>query len=281
MIGEEKKMRKLVLFFVLFGFACPAGAITNGGFESGTTGWDWWGASRWLYFSMLEHSGDGVAEIAVLNYGEVMQSETGVSAGETWRAEGWVRVPSGGPATFGWFDYFGYPASGGSTQTSASSWTKLSVEYAHSSSTYSYIGVKGTGQILFDDASTLLVSSGPTDTPTPSGPTPTPTDTPSPTPVSIHPYIEVSGTFKDGVYDSTRNCLYLSNFTDNRVDIVDIAARSMDGSVSLSNPPYGLDLTVDNSKLYVANGEVVTVIDTASRTVDEDINTALEAVING
>ena len=133
--------------------------------------------------------------------------------------------------------------------------------------------MQGTGQILFDDANTVLVSSGPTSTPTPSGPTSTPTYTPSPTPVSVHPYIEVSGNFRDGVYDSTRNCLYLSNYTDNRVDIIDVSTRSFDGSVSLSYTPYGLDLTVDDSKLYVANGDFVAVIDTATRTIDENINT--------
>jgi len=69
------------------------------------------------------------------------------------------------------------------------------------------------------------------------------------------------------VYDSLHKRYFMSNTTRNRIDVFDAQAESQIGSIILSTP-FGLDISSDNTKLYVATafGDVY-LVDPAAMTI--------------
>jgi len=97
--------------------------------------------------------------------------------------------------------------------------------------------------------------------------TPTPTRTPTATP-NFESVTYEGTTIHDAVYDSDRDLLYMTNYDNNRVDIVNVATKTIDGSITVGTSPRGIDITADKSKLYVANqgSDTVSVIDLNTQT---------------
>lgn len=71
--------------------------------------------------------------------------------------------------------------------------------------------------------------------------------------------ITVSGAIAGTCYDPLRNKLYVSNSTLNRIEILDPVTTAITGNIQLDRIPRGLDLSLDNNTLVVANGTSKTV----------------------
>ena len=83
-----------------------------------------------------------------------------------------------------------------------------------------------------------------------------PTRTPPPDPAyaaTIGTVVPVLGTAQDLIYDPARNLVYIANFSRSEVDIYDVAARRLTGSVPVGVLPGSLALSPDLNTLYVAN----------------------------
>lgn len=98
------------------------------------------------------------------------------------------------------------------------------------------------------------------------------------------PFIEsyaFGGTYAGGCYDATRHRLYLSNSSQNRIDIVDPSSKRVVDSIAVTDP-HQLDLSADGSILVIACGPTVSLVhlDTAAPTV-ESIALPTHAVSGG
>jgi YVTN family beta-propeller protein len=71
------------------------------------------------------------------------------------------------------------------------------------------------------------------------------------------------------VADATGHYAYVSNTASDRIDVVDIPQRRVVAGITVGDQPMGLDLSADETRLYVANrgSGTVSEIDTAARTV--------------
>ncbi len=85
--------------------------------------------------------------------------------------------------------------------------------------------------------------------------------------------VPVIGQVSDLVYDPLRNQVYLSNFTENRVEVYSVAEGRLIGSVSTGLQPSSLALTPDSQTLYVANfgSNTLTAIDLNAGAVSAEI----------
>ena len=70
---------------------------------------------------------------------------------------------------------------------------------------------------------------------------------------TIGTVVPVLGTAQDLIYDPARNLVYIANFSRSEVDIYDVAARRLTGSVPVGVLPGSLALSPDLNTLYVAN----------------------------
>ena len=63
--------------------------------------------------------------------------------------------------------------------------------------------------------------------------------------------------------------LYVTNFSDNTVSVIDTATNTVVATVAVGNGPEGVAVTPDGTKVYVANASSanVSVIKTATNTV--------------
>ncbi len=61
----------------------------------------------------------------------------------------------------------------------------------------------------------------------------------------------IGGTLRDIVFDSTRNRVYISNQTLNRIEVYDVPTHTMLAPFAVGFGPWGIDLTPDNSRLVV------------------------------
>jgi uncharacterized protein (TIGR03437 family) len=86
---------------------------------------------------------------------------------------------------------------------------------------------------------------------------------------TIGTVVPVVGTLSDLIYDDQRDLVYLSNFSQNRVEIYSIGGRRLIGTIPTGNQPSSLALSPDRQTLYVANYQdyTLTVINLATNTV--------------
>ena len=70
---------------------------------------------------------------------------------------------------------------------------------------------------------------------------------------TIGTVVPVLGTAQDLIYDPARSLVYIANFSRSEVDIYDVAARRLTGSVPVGVLPGSLALSPDLNTLYVAN----------------------------
>jgi len=86
--------------------------------------------------------------------------------------------------------------------------------------------------------------------------------------------ISISGSLGKVVIDSACHYAFVSNTTLNRVEIISLDTLSRQNPVQVGSSPIGMDLTADESALYVANsgGNNISVVDLGSRTELRKIN---------
>lgn len=77
--------------------------------------------------------------------------------------------------------------------------------------------------------------------------------------------IPITGSIGDMVFDSTCQHLYVTNTTNNRVDVINPANGALGNSIPVGASPRGLDTSPDGSTLYVANsgGTNISIVDLA------------------
>ena len=61
------------------------------------------------------------------------------------------------------------------------------------------------------------------------------------------------GRIMDAVVDTVRRNLFLSNITDNRVEVFDLKTESFRNAIGVGSEPWGLALTRDNQSMWVGN----------------------------
>ena len=86
---------------------------------------------------------------------------------------------------------------------------------------------------------------------------------------TIGTVVPVVGNLSNLIYDDQRDLVYLSNFSQNRVEIYSIGGRRLIGTIPTGNQPSSLALSPDRQTLYVANYQdyTLTVISLATNSV--------------
>jgi hypothetical protein len=84
-------------------------------------------------------------------------------------------------------------------------------------------------------------------------------------------FTSTAGTPYAAVYDSAHNLIFASNPSWNRVDIISNQTHKIAGSVNIRDP-HGIDITTDNSKIWVATGsQQIYSIDTSTFAVTHSV----------
>lgn len=89
--------------------------------------------------------------------------------------------------------------------------------------------------------------------------------------------ITTTGTYWAVVVNSSGTTAYATNNTNSRIDIIDVATNSINGSIALSAAPSAMAIKPDDSQLWIRFNYVdgIAIVDTATQTVlDSDTNTA-------
>jgi YVTN family beta-propeller protein len=78
--------------------------------------------------------------------------------------------------------------------------------------------------------------------------------------------VPLAGDLRELVIDDCRGRVYVTNDTDNRVEVVDVGTQTALAPISVGSIPRGLDMTPDGARLYVANkgGTNISVVDLAA-----------------
>ena len=94
----------------------------------------------------------------------------------------------------------------------------------------------------------------------------------------IHPdpYVAARpGSLQDAVIDPSSRTAYITNFTSNDVEVLNIGTGSYSAPIPVGSQPIGIDITPDGKTLYVCDsgGQTISVVDVASRKVVKTIIT--------
>ncbi len=91
---------------------------------------------------------------------------------------------------------------------------------------------------------------------------------------NIGSVVSVIGQATDLVYDSQRNQVYISNLTQNRIEVYSVSQARLLNPINIGNSPAGLAISADNSTLYVANNVAngsVTLVNLTTQALADDI----------
>ena len=79
--------------------------------------------------------------------------------------------------------------------------------------------------------------------------------------------VPVAGTLGDVIVDDRCEFVYLTNTTQNRVEVFSLQTRTLQAPIQVGAQPMGLDITPDGTRLYVANagGNNISVVDLTQR----------------
>lgn len=78
--------------------------------------------------------------------------------------------------------------------------------------------------------------------------------------------VSIHGSLNQLVIDACGARVYLSNTSQNQIEVFDVATGALGAPILVGSQPFGFDVTPDNTRLYVANrgGENISVVDLAA-----------------